>query len=95
MKKFKNLLSIFMSFVLLVQIIALPSAYGIASDTTATDSDNEKSYEAMLNAIVGENDMYPNEDGIWINEFSQEYFLSIVTNLSDQSYTVNQDGYLI
>lgn len=44
MKKFKNLLSIFMSFVLLVQIIALPSAYGIASDTTTTDSDNEKSY---------------------------------------------------
>ncbi|MGN0524093.1 MAG: SH3 domain-containing protein [Eubacterium sp.] len=94
MKKFKNLLSIFMSFVLLVQIIALPSAYGIASDTTTTDSDNEKSYESMLNAIVGENDMYPNEDGIWINEFSQEYFLSILTNLSDQSYTVNQDGYL-
>lgn len=83
-----------MSFVLLVQIIALPSAYGIASDTTTTDSDNEKSYEAMLNAIVDENDMYPNEDGIWINEFSQEYFLSILTNLSDQIYTINQDGYL-
>lgn len=93
MKKFKNLLSIFMSFVLLVQIIAVPSAYGTASDTT-TDSDNEKSYEAMLNAIVDENDMYPSEDGIWINEISQEYFLSIITNLSDQSYTVNQDGYL-
>lgn len=84
-----------MSFVLLVQIIAVPSAYGIASDATATDSENEKSYEAMLNAIVGKNDMYPSEDGIWINEISQEYFLSIITNLSDQSYTVNQDGYLI
>lgn len=94
MKKFKNLLSIFMSVVLLVQIIAVPSAYGIASDTTATDGDNEKSYEAMLNAIVGENDVYPSEDGIWINEISQEYFLSIITNLSDQSYMVNQDGYL-
>ncbi len=95
MKKFKSLLSIFLSLVLMLQIIVIPSAYGIAADTTNADGDNDKSYEAMLDAIVGENDTYPTEYGVWVNELSQDYFLSIISNLSDQRYTVDQDGYLV
>lgn len=95
MKKFKNLLSLFLSLVLMLQIVTIPSAYGIASDTTTTDSDNEKSYETMLDAIVSKNDTYPTENGVWINATSQEYFLSIISNLSDQNYTVDENGYLV
>lgn len=52
MKKFKNLLSIIMSLIILFQICTIPSAYGIASNTADIDGNNDKSYEAMLNAIV-------------------------------------------
>lgn len=77
MKMFKSLLSIFLSLVLMLQIIVLPSTYGIAADTTNADGNNDKSYEAMLDSIVSENDTYPTEYGVWINELSQECFLSI------------------
>lgn len=95
MKKFKSLLSVFLSLVLMLQVIVVPSAYGIASDTADIDDNNDKSYEAMLDAIVEENDTYPTEYGVWINELSQEYFLSIIGNLSDQNYTVDENGYLV
>ncbi len=95
MKKFKSLLSIFLSLVLMLQVIVAPSAYGIAADTTNAEDNNDKSYEAMLDAIVSENDTYPTENGIWINELSKEYFLSIIGNLSDQTYTVDENGYLV
>lgn len=95
MKMFKSLLSIFLSLVLMLQIIVLPSTYGIAADTTNADGNNDKSYEAMLDSIVSENDTYPTEYGVWINELSQECFLSIISNLSDQRYTVDENGYLV
>lgn len=95
MKKFKSLLSVFLSLVLMLQVIVVPSAYGIAADTTNADGNNDKSYEAMLDAIVEENDTYPTEYGVWINELSQDYFLSIIGNLSDQNYTVDENGYLV
>lgn len=95
MKKFKSLFSVFLSLVLMLQVIVVPSAYGIAADTTNADGNNDKSYEAMLDAIVGENDTYPTEYGVWINELSQDYFLSIIGNLSDQNYTVDENGYLV
>lgn len=95
MKKIKGLLSVFLSLVLMLQVIVVPSAYGIAADATNADGNNDKSYEAMLDAIVDENDTYPTEYGVWINEVSQEYFLSIISNLSDQRYTVDENGYLV
>lgn len=95
MKKFKSLLSIFLSLVLMLQVIVVPSAYGIASDTTNTDGDNDKSYAAMLDAIVSENDTYPTEYGVWINDLSQDYFISIISHLSDQRYTIDENGYLL
>ncbi|MCD7872617.1 MAG: hypothetical protein LUG21_04840 [Clostridiales bacterium] len=50
MKKFKSVLSVFLSLVLMLQVIVVPSVYGIAADTTNTDGNN-KSYEAMLNSL--------------------------------------------
>ncbi len=95
MKKFKSLLSVFLSLVFMLQVIIVPSAYGIAADTTNADGNNDKSYKAMLDAIVGENDTYPTEYGVWINKLSQDYFLSIIGNLSDQNYIVDENGYLV
>lgn len=93
-KKFNKILSLFLSLVLLIQVVALPSTYGMASEKQ-TDSNSEKSYESMLNSIVQEKDKYPTKNGIWINEVSKGYFLSIINNLSDQKYTVDENGYLV
>ena len=95
---FKQILCFVLSCLFVLQL-GVPSAFanttqnGNESVTSVISED--KNYEALIDGILEKNDTYPNENGLWINTSSRGYFLKMVTNLSDQEYTINEDGYLV
>ena len=95
---FKQILCFVLSCLFVLQL-GVPSAFanttqnGNESVTSVISED--KNYEALIDGILEKNDTYPNENGLWVNTSSRGYFLKMVTNLSDQEYTINEDGYLV
>lgn len=98
---FKSVISFVLSCLFIMQI-GIPSALANtaqyddnAQDVSVTsNTSDDKNYEALIDGILKGIDAYPQESGVWINTSSREYFLQMVTNLSDQEYTVDQNGYL-
>lgn len=98
---FKSVISFVLSCLFVMQL-GIPSALANtaqyddnAQDVSVTsNTSDDKNYEALIDGILKGIDTYPQESGVWINTSSREYFLQMVTNLSDQEYTVDQNGYL-
>ena len=98
---FKSVISFVLSCLFVMQL-GIPNALANtaqyddnAQDTSVTsNTSDDKNYEALIDGILKGIDAYPQESGVWINTPSREHFLQMVTNLSDQEYTVDQNGYL-
>lgn len=95
---FKQVLCFVLSCLFVLQL-GIPSAF---ANTTQNGNERvtsviseDKNYEALMDGILEKNEIYPDENGLWINTSSRGFFLKMVTNLSDQEYTVNDDGYLV
>ena len=80
------------SFILSLLIVLQIGGMAAFAENSA-DYDSSKNNETLIKYAVG-NDI-PTDGGIWINSKSQEYFLSVFNNISEQNYSVDENGYLV
>ena len=80
------------SFILSLLIVFQIGGMAAFAENSA-DYDSSKNNETLIKYAVG-NDI-PTDGGIWINSKSQEYFLSVFNNISEQNYSVDENGYLV
>ncbi len=87
-----KIISILLSFVIVFQTAGIT----VFADTTADYDGNvsEKSYQVLLDYVT-EGKETPNGTGIWLNASSADYFLSVISNVSSQKYSVDESGFLV
>lgn len=87
-KMSKKIISFILSLVIVFQI----GGMAVFAENSV-DYESLKSYEMLVKHAVGAD--VPTDGGIWINHESQAYFLSVLNNISEQHYSVDEKGYLV
>ena len=89
MKNLKKIMSLALSLIMIFQIGGI---YAFADNTADYDFSAQKNFETLIKYAI-ENDI-PTDGGIWVNDKSQAYFLSVLDHISEQFYSVDKNGYL-
>lgn len=91
-KNVKRIISLLLAIVTILPIGNM-TVFANSNNKESNVGTSNKSYECLIENIVSD-DEEPQENGVWINNISRKYFISIINELSDQIYTINSNGYL-